>query len=149
MIMKKLISTIAAMAIALGASTSAMAAFTDMPEGDMGAALQRAVDVKLMNGIDDSHIAPNDNITRAQFAVVICNYLGITESKTKFIKAKYSYNYLTELQAKISRAMSNKELPFATSSALMDTTNNIVVTVSKFYSITSAFICRYNMHTVR
>ena len=26
--------------------------------------------------------------------------------------------------------MSNKELPFATSSALMDTTNNIVVTVT-------------------
>lgn len=60
----------------------------------------------------------------------ICNYLGITESKTKFVKAKYSYNYLTELQAKISRAMSNNELPFATSSALMDTTNNIVVTVT-------------------
>ena len=60
----------------------------------------------------------------------ICNYLGITESKTQFVKAKYSYNYLTELQAKISRAMSNKELLFATSSALMDTTNNIVVTVT-------------------
>lgn len=60
----------------------------------------------------------------------ICNYLGITESKTKFVKAKYSYNYLTELQAKISRAMLNKELPFVTSSALRDTTNNIVVTVT-------------------
>lgn len=60
----------------------------------------------------------------------ICNYLGITESKTKFVKAKYSYNYLTELQAKISKAMSNKEFPFVTSSALMDTTNNIVVTVT-------------------
>lgn len=61
---------------------------------------------------------------------LICAFLGITESKTKFAKAKYSYNYLTELQAKISRAMSNKELPFVTSSALMDITNNIVVTVT-------------------
>ena len=60
----------------------------------------------------------------------ICAFLGITESKTRFEEAKYSYNYLTELQAKISKAMSNKEIPFATRSALMDTTNNIVVTVN-------------------
>ena len=60
----------------------------------------------------------------------ICVFLGITESKTRFVEAKYSYNYLTELQAKISKAMSNKEIPFATSSALRDTTNNIVVTVN-------------------
>ena len=60
----------------------------------------------------------------------ICKYLGITESKTIFKNAKYSYNYLTELQAKISKAMSNKEIPFVTSSALSDTTNNIIVTVT-------------------
>ena len=60
----------------------------------------------------------------------ICAFLGITESKTKFVKAKYSYNYLTELQSKISKAMSNKEIPFVTSSALVDTTNNIIVRVT-------------------
>ena len=60
----------------------------------------------------------------------ICKKLGITESKTKFTKAKYSYNYLTELQSKISKAMSNKEFPFVTSSTLMDTTNKVVVTVT-------------------
>ena len=61
---------------------------------------------------------------------LICAFLGITESKTKFAKAKYSYNYLTELQSKISKAMSNKEFPFVTSSALVDTTNNIIVRVT-------------------
>lgn len=60
----------------------------------------------------------------------ICDILGITESKTKFIKAKYSYNYLTELQAKISKAMTNKEVPFVTTSSLKEDTNNIKVTVT-------------------
>ena len=68
-----------------------------------------------------------DNIENRK---AICKYLGITESKTIFKNAKYSYNYLTELQAKISKAMSNKEIPFVTSSALSDTTNNIIVTVT-------------------
>ena len=60
----------------------------------------------------------------------ICKWLGITENKTIFKVAKYSYNYLEQLQTKISNAMSNKELPFVTSSALRDNTNNIVVTVT-------------------
>lgn len=60
----------------------------------------------------------------------ICKWLGITENKTIFKKAKYSYIYLEQLQTKISNAMSNKELPFVTSSALRDDTNNIVVTVT-------------------
>lgn len=59
----------------------------------------------------------------------ICKILGITESKTIFKTAKYSYNYLEELQAKISKGMTNKELTFVISSALKDDTNNIVVTV--------------------
>ena len=56
--------------------------------------------------------------------------LGITEGKTIFKTAKYSYNYLEDLQSKISKKMSNKEFPFVTSSTLMDTTNNIKVTVT-------------------
>ena len=59
----------------------------------------------------------------------ICDILEITESKTIFKSAKYSYNYLEELQAKISKGMTNKELTFVISSALRDDTNNIVVTV--------------------
>ena len=59
----------------------------------------------------------------------ICKILGITESKTEFKTAKFSYNYLTDLQDEIGKAMSNKELPFVTSSSLRDDTNNIVITV--------------------
>ena len=59
----------------------------------------------------------------------ICSILGITESKTKFKKATYSYEYLTKLQDKISKAMQNKELTFVVSSALMEDTNKIKVTV--------------------
>lgn len=59
----------------------------------------------------------------------ISSLLGITENKTIFKQAKYSYNYLTELQSKISRAMQNKELSFVTTSALMEDSNNIRVTV--------------------
>lgn len=59
----------------------------------------------------------------------ICKFLGITESKTTFKTAKYSYQYLTDLQAKISKAMMNKELPFVTTSSVMEDTNRIKVTV--------------------
>lgn len=60
----------------------------------------------------------------------ICKFLGIAESKTIFKKAKYSYNYLEDLQSKISQKMSNKEISFVTTSAIMDTTNSIKVTVT-------------------
>lgn len=60
----------------------------------------------------------------------VCNKLGISESQTIFKNAKYSYAYLTELQNNISKAMANKELPFVTSSALKDDTNNIEITVT-------------------
>lgn len=59
----------------------------------------------------------------------ICDILGITESKTIFKKAKYTYKYLTELQNKIGEKMQNGELTFVTSSALMEDNNNIKVIV--------------------
>ena len=51
-------------------------AFSDMPGGEMGAALQRAVDVGLMNGVTDDEIAPNENITRAQMATILVRAFG-------------------------------------------------------------------------
>lgn len=59
----------------------------------------------------------------------ICKFLGITESKTTFKTAKYSYNYLEELQNKISKKMIDKEFAFVTKSAVMEDNNNIKVTV--------------------
>ena len=60
----------------------------------------------------------------------ICDILGISESKTIFKKAKYTYNYLEELQNKISKKMQDKELTFVTSSALMEDRNIVNVTVT-------------------
>lgn len=59
----------------------------------------------------------------------ICNLLGITESKTTFKTVNNSYNYLIELQNKISQKMQNKEWPFVTSSTLMEVDNKIEVIV--------------------
>ncbi len=60
----------------------------------------------------------------------ICKLLNITESKTKFEVAKYSYEYLTQLQNKISEKMTKKELPFAISSSIMEDKNWIEVQVT-------------------
>ncbi len=59
----------------------------------------------------------------------ICSLLGITEGKTIFKTAKYSYNYLTDLQSKVSKKMIDKEFTFVTTSAVMEDNNNIKVTV--------------------
>ena len=59
----------------------------------------------------------------------ICSLLGITEGKTIFKTAKHSYNYLTDLQSKISKKMIDKEFAFVTTSAVMEDNNNIKVTV--------------------
>lgn len=60
----------------------------------------------------------------------ICSLLGITEGKTIFKTAKYSYNYLTDLQSKISKKMIDKEFTFIALSAVMEDSNNIKVTVT-------------------
>jgi hypothetical protein len=54
-----------------------------MPTGEMGTALQHAVDAQLMNGVTDELIAPNDNITRAQMATIIARAFGATEKSTR------------------------------------------------------------------
>lgn len=80
----KVLSCAAAMALCMGIGVSA-SAFSDMPDGEMGEALQRAVDVGLMDGITTDLIAPNDNITRAQMATIIVRAFSATEnSSTKF-----------------------------------------------------------------
>ena len=59
----------------------------------------------------------------------LCKQLGINKSTATFKEAKYSFKYLTELQAKISRKMADKTFSFVISSALMDNENIIRVTV--------------------
>ncbi len=72
----KFVSVAAAAAIAAGVNVTSFAAFSDMPAGEMGSALQRAVDVGLMNGVTDTEIAPNENITRAQMATILVRAFG-------------------------------------------------------------------------
>ncbi|MGN0181965.1 MAG: S-layer homology domain-containing protein [Candidatus Ornithomonoglobus sp.] len=80
----KVLSFAAAMALCMGIGVSA-SAFSDMPDGEMGEALQRAVDVGLMDGVTTDLIAPNDNITRAQMATIIVRAFNATDSSsTKF-----------------------------------------------------------------
>lgn len=63
----------------------------------------------------------------AENRATICKELGISESNTTFQKGVYTLAYLTELQAKISNAMINKEIPFVVSSSVSETINKIKV----------------------
>lgn len=67
----KIFSYAAVSAMVLCIGTGAFAQFSDMPEGEMGVALQNAVDAGLMDGVSDDSIAPYDYITRAQMATII------------------------------------------------------------------------------
>lgn len=75
---KKVVSFISAIVLALGVSVNTYA-FSDMPEGEMGKAMQNAVDNGLIEGIDDNTIAPDMNITRAQMATIITRAFRATE----------------------------------------------------------------------
>lgn len=50
-----------------------------MPDGEMGTALQNAVEHGLINGYDEDTVAPNDLITRAQMAAIITRAFGAVE----------------------------------------------------------------------
>ena len=60
----------------------------------------------------------------------ICKELSRSESNTTFVKGTYTLAYLTELQAKITYAMVNRELPFVVTSGVYETTNNIIIGVT-------------------
>lgn len=60
---------------------------------------------------------------------LICRELGRNETTVTFKSGKYTLLYLTELQSKISSGMANNELKGVVSSAVMETDNNIRVSV--------------------
>lgn len=62
--------------------------------------------------------------------IAICEKLGRTENNTTFVTGKYTLAYLTELQAKITNAMVNKEIPFVVSSGVYEMSNNIIIGVT-------------------
>lgn len=69
--MKKLVSILIAGAMLMLTCVSSMAAFTDMPEGNDGIVLQRAVDNGLIQGFEDGTVQPATPITRAQMATIM------------------------------------------------------------------------------
>ena len=69
-------------------------------------------------------------VDTAENRTTICEELGVNESTTIFEVGTYTLEYLTELQNKISSAMTNKELPFVTSSAVDEIDNRIKVSVT-------------------
>lgn len=68
------------MASAMCMGATALADFTDMPGGAMGEAMQNAVDAGLIQGVTDTEIRPNDNITRAQMATIITRAFSAQEN---------------------------------------------------------------------
>lgn len=54
----------------------------------------------------------------------------ISESGTEFKKADYSLSYLTQLMADISKAMTDKQLPFVSSAALREEYNCVEVSIT-------------------
>lgn len=77
----KIISFLTAAMLTMGLSVS-VNAFSDMPDGALGEAMQNAVDAGLINGVTDDTIAPYDNITRAQMATIITRAFSATEKST-------------------------------------------------------------------
>ena len=69
--MKKITVIVLSLIIALSMSAGAFAAFTDMPAGQDGEVLQKAVDNGLIAGFDDGSIQPATPITRAQMATIM------------------------------------------------------------------------------
>lgn len=84
----KFISALTALLVTVSIGVCANA-FSDMPGGEMGTALQNAVDAGLINGVTDDSIAPYDNITRAQMATIITRAFGaVTKSGDIFPDVK-------------------------------------------------------------
>lgn len=79
-IMKK--TMVCAFAAIIMSATSVLAAptFPDMPSGQMGIAIQNAVNNGLISGYDDGEVKPNEPITRAQMATIITRAFGTKDN---------------------------------------------------------------------
>lgn len=77
--MKKLTATIMIVAMLFLMSVNSFAAFTDMPQGEDGAVLQKAVDNGLIQGFEDNTVRPQTPITRAQMATIMSRAMKTVE----------------------------------------------------------------------
>ncbi len=88
--MKKIMCVLIAGVLMFAMATSAFAAFPDMPAGEDGAVLQRAVDNGLITGYDDGTVRPGTPISRAQMATIMSRAMNATEKAdiSKFVDVK-------------------------------------------------------------
>ena len=77
--LKKLAALMIAGAVSAGSAFSAFAAFDDMPDGEMGVAIENAVNNGLLTGYEDNTVKPYEPITRAQMSAIIVRAFGATE----------------------------------------------------------------------
>lgn len=78
--MKKLMSLLLALIMVIGTMTVPAFAYTDVEEGTYTSeAITILTDLDILHGFVDGSFKPDDTITRAQMATVICNALGYGE----------------------------------------------------------------------
>lgn len=77
--LKKLAAIMIAGAVSVGSAFSVFAEFSDMPDGEMGVAINNAVSNGLLTGYDDNTVKPYDSITRAEMSAIIVRAFGATE----------------------------------------------------------------------
>lgn len=100
--MKKIIKSLLTVCVALVlVSSNAFASFSDMPDGEDGIAIQKAIDNGLLTGFEDSTVRPNATITRAQMATIIVRAFGATENAdiseyTDVTSANWYYDALSK-----------------------------------------------------
>lgn len=83
--LKKIAALLLAGAVTVGSVVSAFA-FTDMPGGEMGIAIENAVNNGLLTGYDDDTVKPYEPITRAQMSAIIVRAFGATEKSDSTFK---------------------------------------------------------------
>lgn len=104
--LKKLTAMISVISM-LASSASVFASFSDMPEGEVGVAMQAAVDNGLLNGYDTENgkeIRPNGNITRAEMGTILVRAMGAkkTADISNFVDmntAQWHYDYMSKAVA--------------------------------------------------
>ena len=77
----KKITALLSICTTLLVSSTAFAQFTDMPEGEVGKAMTAAVENGLLNGMTETEIGPDQNITRAQMGTILVRAMGATKTQ--------------------------------------------------------------------
>ena len=103
---KKLTAALSVISV-LVSSASVFASFSDMPTGEVGVAMQAAVDNGLLNGYDvegGKEIRPDGNITRAEMGTILVRAMGATKTAdiSNFVDmntSQWHYNYMSKAVA--------------------------------------------------